>query len=424
MPRKNAIFAGKRAEAENKTDIGDRAMEDKRCMKADEAFFKLLRLGIGTCRDPDVSLDEAGWAAVYDMACKQAVAGIAADGVECLPAARRPPRDILMRWIGLVRQTEACNQRLNRAATRVCGRFGREGMGVVLLKGQGNALYYPRPLHRTSGDIDLWVDGGRKAVVDYVRKYCPDAEVIFHHAEFPVLKDTEIELHFMPSWMNVPRTNARLQRCFGEWKAAALSNKVRLPGEEGEVAVPTLAMNRVYLLVHILRHFFEEGIGLRQLLDYHFVLAQPCREAGKEETARILERLHLTPFAGAVAYVLQAVFGTDDGHLPVPPSPGRGRRLLDEIMKAGNFGMYDERIRREATETASFHFRRRVSRNMRFLADYPGEVLWSPLFKIWHYGWRFCHGYLRSARNGPQARGNGRKEPGSAGGRRNQPFFR
>ena len=45
-------------------------------MQADEAFFKLLRLGIGTCHDRDVALDKAGWAAVYDMACKQAVAAI------------------------------------------------------------------------------------------------------------------------------------------------------------------------------------------------------------------------------------------------------------------------------------------------------------------------------------------------------------
>ena len=138
-------------------------------------------------------------------------------------------------------------------------------------------------------------------------------------------------------------------------------------------------MNRVYLLVHIYRHLFDEGIGLRQLLDYHFVLRQPCSEAEREEAVRCLERLHLKRFAGAVMYVLQTVFGLEDEHLLVPPSSGRGQRLLAEIMKAGNFGQHDERM---------------VSRNMGFLTDYPGEVLWSPLFKIWHYAWRSHHGYL------------------------------
>ena len=146
--------------------------------------------------------------------------------------------------------------------------------------------------------------------------------------------------------------NLRLQRYFKEWKTLSLLHKVQLPERVGEVAVPTLAMNRVYLLVHIYRHLFDEGIGLRQLLDYHFVLRQPCSEAEREEAVRCLERLHLKRFAGAVMYVLQTVFGP--------------------------FG----------------RFRRKVSRNMGFLTDYPGEVLWSPLFKIWHYAWRSRHGYL------------------------------
>lgn len=363
-------------------------------MRVDEAFFKLLRLGIGTCDDCDVALDKDGWEAVYGMACKQAVAAVALDGAERLPASQRPPKEVVMPWIAAAQQIEANNRRLNRAAARVYGKLGKEGWETVLLKGQGNALFYPRPLHRTPGDIDLWVDGGREAVLAYARKYCPGSEVIYHHMDFPVLKDIEIELHFMPSWMNRPKMNRRLQRCFEEWKAPSLHHKVQLPEGAGEVAVPTLAMNRVYLLLHIYRHFFEEGIGLRQLLDYHLVLRQPCTGTEREEAVKVLERLHLRRFAGAVMYVLQTVFGLEDGHSLVPPSPRFGCRLLSEIMLAGNFGQHDERIRRVAGETRFRRFCRKVRRNMAFLADYPGEALWSPLFKIWHYVWRLRRGFL------------------------------
>ncbi len=362
--------------------------------RAEEAFFKLLRLGIGAGHDRDVALDKSGWAAVYDMACKQAVVAIVLDGVERLPAAQRPPADVMMPWIGTMQRIEACNRRLNRTVVKVCDRLGREGMESVLLKGQGNSLFYPRPLHRMPGDIDLWTNKGREAVVDYARRYCPGVEVIYHHVDFPVLKEVEIELHFMPSWMNSWRMNLRLQRYFEEWKTPSLLHKVQLPEGAGEVAVPTLEMNRVYLLVHIYRHLFEEGIGLRQLLDYHFVLRQPCSETEREETVRRLERLRLRRFAGAVMYVLQTVFGLEDGLLLLPPSPGRGRHLLDEIMKAGNFGQYDERIRHNADDTPFDRFRRKMSRNMGFLTDYPDETLWSPLFKIWHYAWRSRHGYF------------------------------
>ena len=363
-------------------------------MQADEAFFKLLRLGIGTCHDRDVALDKAGWAAVYDMACKQAVAAIVLDGVERLSVIQKPPVDVVMPWIGLVQQIEVRNRRLNRTLAMVYGKFLKEGMGAVLLKGQGNSLFYPRPLHRMPGDIDLWMDVGRKVLVDYARRYCPDAEVVYHHVEFPVMKEVSIELHFTPSMLTNWRLNRRLQRYFKEWRTLSALHKAQLPERMGEVAVPTLAMNRVYLLVHIYRHFFEDGIGLRQLLDYHFVLSQPCSGAEREEAVRCVERLHLRHFAGAVMYVLQTVFGLEDEHLLLPPSPGRGGRLLAEIMETGNFGQHDERVRHDAHETRFRRFCRKVRRNMRFVADYPGEVLWCPLFKIWHYAWRLRHGYL------------------------------
>ena len=110
-------------------------------MQADEAFFKLLRLGIGTCHDRDVALDKDGWAAVYDMACKQAVAAIVLDGVERLSVIQKPPVDVVMPWIGLVQQIETRNRRLNRTLVMVYDKFLKEGMGTVLLKGQGNSLF-------------------------------------------------------------------------------------------------------------------------------------------------------------------------------------------------------------------------------------------------------------------------------------------
>lgn len=368
--------------------------EQKKYMQPGEAFFKLLRLGIGTCHDRDVKLDKAGWAAVYELGRKHALAPIVLDGVERLSIMQKPPADVVMPWIGLVQQVEAANRKLNRAAVMICDKFAQEGMGTVLLKGQGNAAFYLRPLHRTPGDIDLWMDAGRKRVVDYARKYCPGVEVVYHHVDFPVLKDIPIELHFTPSWMNCWGMNRRLQRYFAEWKPYSLLHKVQLPERVGEVSVPTLAMNRIYLLVHIYRHLFDEGIGLRQLLDYYFVLRQPCSEADRKEAVQALERLHLKRFASAVMYVLQEVFGMADGHLLVEPSGRYGKRLLDEVLLAGNFGQYDERIRRKAGESAFHRFRRKVGRNMRFLSDYPEEVLWSPLFKMWHYAWRLRHGYF------------------------------
>lgn len=192
----------------------------------EQAFFKLVRLAIGASSDNDVELDDEGWEAVFGMSRKQTLVAVVLDGVEKLPAERRPSARVLMPWIALVQQIEMNNRRLNRMAVKVCERFGKDGMGCVVLKGQGNAVLYPRPLHRMAGDIDLWVEGRRDAVAAYVRRYCPRSEIVYHHADFPVLKDTEIEVHFTPSWMNdfptdrgCRNTSGRICRanCFIRW---------------------------------------------------------------------------------------------------------------------------------------------------------------------------------------------------------------
>ena len=156
------------------------------------------------------------------------------------------------------------------------------------------------------------------------------------------------------------------------------------------IPTPTLAFNRVYILVHIYRHLFHEGIGLRQLLDYYFVLHQGFTEEERTETMRTLCSLRMQRFTAAVMWVLQEVFAMDDRYLLTDPNEEEGRFLLSEIMLAGNFGHYDERIKRSAKVTEWGLFCRRLGRNLRFLRSYPSEVLWSPFFKLWHAVFRFA----------------------------------
>ena len=165
-----------------------------------------------------------------------------------------------------------------------------------------------------------------------------------------------------------------------------------LTGTEGAsmIPTPTLAFNRVYILVHIYRHLFHEGIGLRQLLDYYFVLHQGFTEEERTETMRTLRSLRMQGFTAAVMWVLQEVFAMDDRYLLTDPNEEEGRFLLSEIMLAGNFGHYDVRIKRSAKVTEWGLFCRRVGRNLRFLRSYPSEVLWSPFFKLWHAVFRFA----------------------------------
>ena len=171
-----------------------------------------------------------------------------------------------------------------------------------------------------------------------------------------------------------------------------------LDSKQATLPVPNAAFNRVYILVHIYRHLFAEGVGLRQLLDYYFVLQQGFTEVEREETLRTLRSLGMMRFTRAVMWVLQEVYAMPDRYLLTSPDAKEGRFLLDEIMLAGNFGKYDERMQRAAGEGTFRWGVRKVLRNFRFVRSYPSEVLWSPIFKVWHLFWRGKH--LKCLRHG------------------------
>ena len=81
-----------------------------------------------------------------------------------------------------------------------------------------------------------------------------------------------VELHFFPCTMNNPIHNARLQKWFKRNADLQCSNVVTLPDGIGEIAIPTTAFNVIYQLTHLYHHFFDEGIGMRQIIDYYYVV--------------------------------------------------------------------------------------------------------------------------------------------------------
>ena len=164
-----------------------------------------------------------------------------------------------------------------------------------------------------------------------------------------------------------------------------------LDSKQATLPTPNNAFNRIYILVHIYRHLFAEGIGLKQLLDYYFVLQQGFTEVEREETLHTLRSLGMMRFTRAVMWVLQEVYGLPDRYLLTSPDEEEGRFLLSEIMLAGNFGQHDERLQRAEGEGTFRWGLRKVMRNFRFVRSYPSEVLWSPLFKVWHLFWRMGH---------------------------------
>lgn len=382
-------------------------------------FFDFLQFCIGAEAEIPVSVKNADWKMLYAIAKKQVLIGVLFHGIKQLSKELAPDSDLLMQWMGMAQKIRQQNALLFEDSAKVCKNFKQEGFRCCVLKGQGNALLYPDPYMRTPGDIDIYMAGGRKHIMQYVNKVCPNQVMRYHHVDFPVMK-TAIEVHFTPSYMFFPVHNRRMQKWFGKVLDLQCSNVVALPDGYGEITVPTVNFNVIYILSHLYRHVFTEGIGLRQLLDYYFVLVKwhtdltfpsavdlqftNLTDSNKslpqmtqistdlDALRHELKYLGLWKFAGAVMYVLHETLGLPEEKMIAPIDVNEGRFLLAEIMQGGNFGQYDTRLGSKENEGKLHRYLRMSLRNLRFVKHYPTEALSEPLFRTWFALWKKIHG--------------------------------
>ena len=359
-------------------------------------FFELLQFALHRRREFTLPPEGKDWIVLLELCRRHTLTGIGYSGVEeavrqkaCAP----PPLELTGAWKLLVKKVEEENRRQRHDVSVLTEIFRKEGFSACILKGQALARLYEQPERREPGDIDVWVwpSGGETLTLAERRKkvaaYCNAQiavrqEVVYHHMAFPV-RGKDIEVHFTPSWMSAPWQNRRLQHFFDE----EMSHRTTYHcGEDGRETfhVPSLALDRVFVLVHIYRHLFAEGIGLRQLLDYDRVLQATTDDGERCRTMALLDTLGMRRFTAAMMWVLHEVFGLDEAKMLCQPDAQRGQRLLHEVMAAGNFGKYDERGTVSHDYGSASRFGQILRRNLRFLADYPIEVLCMPCWKLWH----------------------------------------
>lgn len=353
-------------------------------------FFELLRISLGNETTLTHSLTDDEWQEVYLMADKQTVVGLLLSGIERLSEEQRPPQEFLLQWIGEVLQIEDQNKIIDSAAKQLTRIFKDGGMRSCVLKGQGIARLYPKPERRQSGDVDLWVEGGRKRVLRFLKDSSFRTErIVIHHVDAQIIEGVVSEIHFIPVYACNPFLHHRLQKFFRTQADAQFSNYDKTLG----FSYPTLRFNAVYVLSHIYMHFLYEGIGLRQIVDYYHVLNHLSEK--EREQARIdIKEVGLNKIAGAIMFVLEKACGMDHSLIVAKVDAVRGKVLLDEIMQNGNFGRYDEELNNRNKESLIGFNMVALKRQLRFLRYYPLDVISIPFFKIGHWFWRKYNGYL------------------------------
>lgn len=253
--------------------------------------------------------------------------------------------ETLLDWMALVRQLERSNALLNKRVCELFQKLQEDGFRCCLLKGQGNAEMYPNPALRIPGDIDVWIDADENTIYDYVLKQFPDAKTDFKHIKFPLFSDVPVDVHQTPLKLRNRINQRRLQQWIDTNKEEQFNHTVMLNGTDMEVAVPTAQFNAVYQLGHIMTHVFDEGIGLRQLIDYYYVLKnlEGISEEEKEQIRKTWKRFGMGRLASAIMWIEHEVLGLPEQYLLTTPDEKWGRKILDDTLEGGNFGKYSQR---------------------------------------------------------------------------------
>ena len=243
------------------------------------AIFLFLNYCLGKKVDMSMVVAKIDWRQLYTFASRQALLGFCFDGIERLTKEfseelKQNPigRDLLMTWMGATQQIRRQNMKVNAVAGKLFAMLREDGMRCCVLKGQGNALMYPNAYSRNPGDIDVWVNASREQITEYAKKqFKLGNDIRYQHIETSV-DGVPVELHFFPCTMNNPLYHARLQKWFRRNADLQCSHIVGLPDGAGDIAIPTTAFNVIYQLTHLYHHFFDEGIGMRQIIDYYYVV--------------------------------------------------------------------------------------------------------------------------------------------------------
>lgn len=370
-----------------------------------DLFFELIQVSLGKqiCLSHTPTVDE--WRGLYEIAKKQSMVGICFAGVQRLQSQRQePPEMTYLTWMGMAAKIQQRNETVNRQCVELQAKLSADGIRSSILKGQGVGALYDKHLQylRQSGDIDIYVDCGREKAIGYARKLQGDVDWDYKHVHLKVFQDpltcsgepTEVEMHYVPEvFLNLWK-NRKLQKWFKEHEGQMFT-------QQNELMIPSVEFNLFYILLHTYRHFLYEGVGLRQLMDYFFVLHTVQTKKANVSTvgtsgacdSKVLEFQDLLKgfgmmrFTKGVMWIMKSVFRLDARHVICEPDEKEGYYILIKVMTGGNFGHHDERLMNNSKGKCSA-IRKILKHNWHMLVHYPSDAIWAPVWIVYHWCWK------------------------------------
>lgn len=328
-----------------------------------QAFLELVKVGLwADTESTDLKIqgftDFVDWEKVYQLAEEQSVIGLVLAGIE--HANVKPPQDLLLQWIGEVQIQEQQNKAMNQFIAQLIEGLRKADIYTLLLKGQGVAQCYEKPLWRASGDVDLFLNesnynNAKAYLLPLASSTEPEADTT-KHLGMTILKPIGasdqgradswvVELHgTMRS-----RVLLRMDKVIDEvQKDVFYGGNVRswMNGET-TVFLPSADNDVIFIFTHILKHFFRGGIGLRQICDWCRLMWSYRDKIDIKLLEKRITRAGIMSEWKAFATLAVNTLGMPSEAIPLYDSnkiwKKKANKILTIVLKAGNFG-HNERL--------------------------------------------------------------------------------
>jgi hypothetical protein len=368
-------------------------------------FLELLRSALWKKpADPALfhNLGEEAWQSLFEYSITQSATALVVDGISTLPLDCVPPRQVSIDMLLSVDNVEEANAKLNRVLAKVSDDYVSQGLPFILLKGQGNALYYPDPTHRSPGDIDLFFyrDGDCEKAKRWAEKngYPFEKENVKHsgyHYDGLLIEIHHAAMHFL-----YRKYNKRFRNKVEEIVRDNQLETIQIC--DTIVKVFPAEWNAFYVFAHLFHHFISNGIGLKQVCDWLLMLSARRNDIDKERFTAMARRFDLLKPMRVFARLGVKYLGASPDIFPF--ELGEDSRftdlVMDDVLRGGNFGYHRAEYQKHKLSLTLKHkwynYSYRVSRAFLFVGMSFYHIALRPLYEIYYFFERQCKKKMRN----------------------------
>lgn len=310
-------------------------------IRNEQVFFSLIQAGLWEREVRLASFKKIDFDEIYKLSEEQSITGLVLSGLE--HADVKPAQGLLFHWIGEVQMIEQRNKAMNAFVAKLIDRLRYNDIYTLLVKGQGIAQCYERPLWRACGDIDLLLSADNynkaRAFLKPLAKSVEEEDEKRRHLGLAI-NDWVVELHGTLHTRQLAKLNKLVDEvqtdvfCEGGVRSWQNGNtQVFLPSADNDV---------IFVFAHILQHFFGGGIGLRQICDWCRLLWTYRDSLNHEFLETRIHRAGIMTEWKAFAALAVDYLGMPAEAMPLYSSDKcwkkKALRIKNYIIETGNFG--------------------------------------------------------------------------------------